>query len=111
MRERLALFNEDQVKRGEPTLRIGMGINTGLVIAGHIGAEGRRTEYTILGDGVNLSARLESETKELKTDILISESTYQKCQDRVEITGPTEVTIKNVAGTIQVYGVAGLKTA
>jgi adenylate cyclase len=110
MRERLAAFNEDQVKRGEPTLRIGMGINTGPVIAGHIGAEGRRTEYTIMGDGVNLSARLESETKEQKTDILISETTYQQCRDRIEVTGPTEVTIKNVAGPIKIYGVAGVRT-
>lgn len=111
MRERLAVFNEDQVRRGEPTLRIGMGINTGQVIAGNIGAEGRKTEYTIMGDAVNIAARLESETKELNTDILIGGATYDQVRDRVEATGPNEVVIRGTTHPVRVYGVTGLKAA
>ena len=112
MRENLAAFNEDQVRRGEPTIRMGIGINTGPVIAGHIGIEGHKSEYTLMGDGVNRAARVESATKEIGTDILISESTYLLCRDQIEVTGPHEITIKSGGGTIpfKIYGVAGLKS-
>jgi adenylate cyclase len=58
-----------------PALTAGIGINTGTVIAGLIGAE-RRMEYTVIGDAVNLSARIQALNRELEGDILISDATY-----------------------------------
>jgi adenylate cyclase len=72
----LSQLNMSRVEEGAPPLLAGMGINTGTVVAGLIGAE-RRMEYTAIGDAVNLSARIQTLNRKLATDILISDATYQ----------------------------------
>ena len=72
MRHRLVDFNLKRAGRGQPNIKIGIGINSDVVISGNIGSS-KRMEFTAIGDGVNLSARLESTSKLYGTDILISE--------------------------------------
>jgi adenylate cyclase len=67
-------INEDWAGTGRPHIAIGVGVHTGEATCGVVGAEGR-LEYTIIGDTVNLAARLESTTKEKAVPILISGST------------------------------------
>jgi adenylate cyclase len=67
-------MNEEWKVKNRPHIAIGVGIHTGEATCGVVGAEGR-LEYTIIGDTVNLSARLESTTKEKEVPILISDST------------------------------------
>ncbi len=57
-----------------------IGLNSGLIVAGNIGSE-RRTDYTAIGDDVNLAARLEGVNKVFRTQIIISESTYDLVRD------------------------------
>ncbi len=74
MQRRLVEMNQDWERRGQPQLHCGVGINSGDMVAGNLGAESIRS-YTVIGDNVNLGARLESLCKEYKSDIIISEFT------------------------------------
>lgn len=106
MREDLAQLNELRKSRGQPVLKIGMGLNTGPLIAGNIGSD-EKMEYTVIGDAVNLASRIESMTKEYGTDLLISKSVYQQVKDRFsfEVGGATKVKGKTEA--IEVFKVSG----
>lgn len=79
MRQTLVKLNDDFKKEGLPELKFGIGIHTGPVFAGTIGAE-TRMEYTVIGDTVNTASRLESLCKTYKTDLLISEASAEKLE-------------------------------
>ena len=75
MERELAALNHELTGLGEPPLEIGIGIDSGEVIAGNVGSPDR-LEYTVIGDPVNRSSRIEQLNKSLATRILISERTY-----------------------------------
>ncbi|RLJ65299.1 GAF domain-containing protein [Sulfurisoma sediminicola] len=75
MRE-LTRWNHGRVAEGKLPVDIGIGLNTDTVVSGNIGSK-KRMDYTIIGDGVNLAARLESACKQYGTHILVSEFTYK----------------------------------
>ena len=77
MIERLKELNADWKARGFEPIAIGMGINTGEVIFGSLGA-GKKAEFTVIGDPVNLASRLEGLNKEFKTRIIVSETTRER---------------------------------
>ena len=74
-------FNTERRKQGRPELQIGIGINTGEVVAGYLGSS-KALEYTVIGDTVNTGARLCSHAK--AGQCLISEHTYKAVEDYFE---------------------------
>jgi adenylate cyclase len=88
MRRRLGELQEDWKARGLPVLDSGIGINTGEVLVGNIGAEGKKMDYTMIGDHVNLAARAEGLTRKFEVSIVITENTAGRLKgllDRAEV--------------------------
>lgn len=74
MQQRLDGLNRERVSAGESALRMGIGVHTGTVVLGDIGAPSRR-DYTAIGDAVNVASRLEQLTKDREVPVLISGDT------------------------------------
>ncbi len=106
MRDQLIEFNKDRGGEKKPLIRIGCGIHYGAVLAGQIGSEDRM-EYTVIGDTVNLASRIESLNKAFYTDILISEETARKVEDRIRICPMQKITVKGKSEPLQIYAVLG----
>lgn len=91
---------------GRAALDIGIGINTGDMIAGNIGSE-TIMSYTVIGDNVNLGARLESLNKDFGTRILISDATRRQLKGQYDLRPLGDVLVKGKTKAVQVFEVRG----
>ncbi len=97
-------MNADWAAQGKPQLDIGIGINTGEMIAGNVGSESIMS-YTVIGDAVNLGARLESLNKDYGTRIIISEATRRELKGRYDIHLLGDVIVKGKSQPVAIYEV------
>lgn len=104
MQEALKSLNTHLKTRLPQPLQIGIGINTGEVIAGNIGSE-LHTEYTVIGDPVNVSSRLESLTKNLGATIVISAETCREVKDKFFVRDLGIHTLRGKSAPVQLYQV------
>ena len=84
MRNQLVPLGELWAAKNYPAISVRMGINSGPMVVGNMGSA-QRMDYTIMGDAVNLAARLEGANKAYGSGIMISESTYQLTQEHIDV--------------------------
>jgi|GEM_PF-2893746 len=107
MRRSLNLMNARRRAAGKFEIRMGIGIHSGQVIAGEIGSD-QKKEYTIIGDPVNATARIESLTKELQCDILVSESAVESVLDTCLIAPCGSVVLRGKQEEVTIYRLIGV---
>jgi adenylate cyclase len=106
MRRRLAEFNQNRRIKSQPQIRIGIGISSGEVVSGNIGSQ-KRMDYTVIGDGVDISSRLEGVTKEYGCDIILSEYTYGLCREHIVVRELDRIRVKGKTKPISIYELIG----
>ena len=83
-------------------LRIGVGVNTGLVVAGSIGGAGR-LNFSVIGDAVNVAARVEAATREIDEDVLVTEATMRELSSSIEVKACGEHELKGLGEPLALY--------
>lgn len=106
--QRRVLELAKQHGKGDVGFGIRLSLHTGPVVAGNVGSEGR-LEYTIIGDTVNVTSRLQETAKELDCEFLISESTYEAVKDWASTGKQAEVEIRGRKQPLRVYEIVGKK--
>jgi adenylate cyclase len=113
MGKRLKELQQKWQSEGKTPLDSGIGLNTGEVIVGNIGTEGKKMDYTVIGDHVNLGARVEGLTRKYNTHILITEFTLEKIKEAVQrgdiynlmVKGLEKVVVKGKEKPVGIYEV------
>jgi adenylate cyclase len=109
MRDKLSELQKKWRSEGKNVFKIGMGLGFSNVLVGNIGAESKR-EFTVIGDGVNFAARLESATKQFHTDLLVSESIKEKVGDEFIFRSVGKLVVKGKRNAGSVFEVLGTLT-
>jgi adenylate cyclase len=102
-------WNKKRAEQGKKPVRIGIGLNTDTIVSGNIGSP-KRTDYTVIGDGVNLASRLESACKQYHAAILISEYTHRKLKGTYRMRKVDRVVVKGKTEPVNIYEVLDYHT-
>jgi len=107
MQQAIAEMNWRSQERGEPSIYAGIGISTGEVMAGSFGSQ-VYSEYTVIGDPVNLAARIEGYS--LRGQVLISENSYHLAKSQIEVGAVNDVMVKGKAQPVTLYELKAVMT-
>ncbi len=106
MLKELVNYNELLIEAGYPTISIGIGINTDLLMLGTVGGK-NRMDSTVIADGVNLAANIEDLTKKYEAPLFITEQTYSQLADpsKYDIRVIDRIKLKGKSQSVMVYEV------
>lgn len=102
IQQQLKVFNDERATRGKPPLLTGIGINSGELVAGNMGSP-KRLEFTVIGDHVNVAARLCGQAKAY--EVIISHDTFNAVEKQFECEELPPATVKGKAEALQIYRV------
>ena len=108
MEAEILRLQEKWKQAGLALLDMGVGINTGDMVVGNIGSQ-RKMDYTVIGDNVNLGARVEALTRDYPYRVIITGSTYEKVRHMADAVHLDDVVVRGKTRSVPVYGVKGLK--
>ncbi|MHC9540706.1 MAG: CHASE2 domain-containing protein [Vulcanimicrobiota bacterium] len=111
MCQELTNLNEAWKSKNRRSVDIGIGINTGEVSLGFLGSgqSGGRKQFAAIGDTTNVASRIEGLTKQYAANILISESTFEKSQEKIEVEPLPPTKVKGKDEPIKIFKVTGFK--
>jgi len=110
MNHALISLRDQWLAEGRPRVDVRMGVNTGAMVVGNMGSV-QRTNYTMMGDAVNLASRLEGANKAFASDVMISEATYLQCQQHVDVRDLDMIRVVGKSEPIRVYQLLDRKNA
>jgi len=102
MQSELAMLNTQLSAENLPNIKIGIGINSGLALVGNMGSD-QRFDYSVIGDPVNLAARLESASKTLGHTLIVGEATKKVIDDKFPFEFVDSITVKGKTEPVNVY--------
>jgi adenylate cyclase len=105
IQEEMAAWNRERVSNGEPPVAVRIALNTGEAIVGEIGSE-RRVDYTVLGNAVNVAARME-EFVAGPGDVVIGPGTYEAVKERFSVAQMGQFSLKGLSAQVPMYKVLG----
>lgn len=109
MRHRLASLNDQRLTKNQQPIRIAIGITSDEVISGNIGLS-QRMEFKVMGEGVNLASHLGELSWQYGCDIIISETTYRACCDRIWVRELDRIRVKDKNQPVSIYELVGLRS-
>ncbi|HSV63290.1 MAG TPA: adenylate/guanylate cyclase domain-containing protein [Chthoniobacterales bacterium] len=107
MRDELLRLNKSWAVRGLPELRIGVALNHGEVVVGNIGSP-QRMEFTVIGDAVNVSWKLQELTKDLESDLIVGENVMALVIEEFDLRPIGKATIRSLPHALEIFEVRGL---
>lgn len=118
MMNKLKKLRQKWISEGREPIDIGIGVNTGEVVVGNMGAEGKKMDYTVVGDHVNLGARAEGLTRHYDSHIIITEFTYARLKEvlnrrigHVDVKRLDSVRVKGKENPVTIYGIESIDRA
>lgn len=106
MQEKVAEMRKEWKKQGKHEIHVRIGLNTGEMVVGNMGSA-YRMDYTMMGDAVNLAARLEGVNKEYKTFLMFSDYTYQEVKSLIEVRELDLIRVVGKNEPVKIYQVLG----
>ena len=108
MKTRLVVLNTALVKEGHKPLAIGIAVHSGKAVAGNIGSQ-EKVQYTVIGDAVNVTSRMESANKDYGTDLIVSRPVYLATRDYFDFKFMGEKPVRGRKEPVHIYQVLGRK--